>query len=429
MQFLASSSTSAVVTRPIWRTPPPRMAAGSPLQDPGSSTASPSLSHEPTAPLEFLSLLNSLRELPASPLALAQLTDAIDYPVADADAENSALAGAAAAARRWRRGQLLTELLKSDRAAYLETVGFLNIPRAELPNRQDVPLRPCDPPPRAAAVPAESLVDGLTADGLVPDCALEDTPMGENPLEALLLRVTRDIYAGETGVPRTGEGGIRGLLAEMRAYMLSENGAAPEAQQGVLIRTLRTLMTPALPPFYRIFMGGVVPSYDPTDARVGADPKWLADAFAAVREKLPEPLAKHLAPGNQLGPWFYAPALTAVVSPYAFGFLVGPATLNRRSDGAIGGLVVEKCKFLQESNCKGMCLNSCKLPAQTLFGELGLPLRVSPNFETQECQWSFGEAAPPPADDPTWPKGCVQGCTSREAMKELSGAAVGRVCE
>ena len=510
MQFLCPSSTAFVASRPIWRTPAPRMAApledpgapswasGEPSQDPGSSevakademrnygidelleleaaaagdeleaaataaaamsaeaersrrrrdakraltdaayaeaSSSPAssspLSLEPAAPLEFLSLLNSLRELPATPLALAQLTDAIDYPVAadGADAENSALAGAAAAARRWRRGQLLTELLKSDRAAYLETVGFLNIPRAELPNRQDVPLRPCDPPPRAAAVPAEALVDGLTADGLVPDCALDDTPMGENPLEALLLRVTRDIYAGETGVPRTGEGGIRGLLAEMRAYMLSADGAAPEAQQGVLIRTLRTLMTPALPPFYRIFMGGVVPSHDPDDSRVGADPKWLADAFAAVREKLPEPLAKHLAPGNQLGPWFYAPALTAVVSPYAFGFLVGPATLNRRSDGEIGGLVVEKCKFLQESNCKGMCLNSCKLPAQALFGELGLPLRVSPNFETQECQWSFGEAAPPPADDPTWPKGCVQGCTSREAMKELSGAAVGRVCE
>ena len=56
-----------------------------------------------------------------------------------------------------------------------------------------------------------------------------------------------------------------------------------------------------------------------------------------------------------------------------------------------------------------------------LCQELGLPLRVSPNFETQECQWSFGEAAPPPADDPTWPKGCVVGCTSREAMRELNG--------
>ena len=92
-------------------------------------------------------------------------------------------------------------------------------------------------------------------------------------------------------------------------------------------------------------------------------------------------------------------------APFVFGFLVGPASLNRRSDGSLGGLVVEKCKFLQESNCKGMCLNSCKLPAQELFSELGLPLRVSPNFETQECQWSFGEVAPPPDEDPTWPKG------------------------
>ena len=59
-----------------------------------------------------------------------------------------------------------------------------------------------------------------------------------------------------------------------------------------------------------------------------------------------------------------------------------------------------------------------KLQRSELFGSLGLPLRVSPNFETQECQWSFGEAAPPPADDPTWPKGCIVGCGSRELMKE-----------
>ena len=109
---------------------------------------------------------------------------------------------------------------------------------------------------------------------------------------------------------------------------------------------------------------------------------------------------------------------------------MGPSRLNLRADGRPGGLVVERCKFLQESNCKGMCLNSCKLPAQALFDELGLPLRVSPNFETQECQWSFGEEAPPVADDPTWPKGCVAGCTSREAMKELGGGgAAVRVCE
>ena len=124
-----------------------------------------------------------------------------------------------------------------------------------------------------------------------------------------------------------------------------------------------------------VLAAGIVPRHDANDERVGADPKWLADGFAWVRGKLPTQAQPYLEPGRQLGPWFYAPTLTAVVAPFAFGFLVGPATLNRRADGALGGLVVEKCKFLQESNCKGMCLNSCKLPAQQLFDELGLPLR------------------------------------------------------
>mgnify|MGYP004112967277 CR=1 FL=1 len=45
-------------------------------------------------------------------------------------------------------------------------------------------------------------------------------------------------------------------------------------------------------------------------------------------------------------------------------------------------------------------------------------------------EWGDPEEAPPPAEDPTWPKGCIVGCTSREAMKELNGgAATARACE
>jgi len=403
------------------------------------------LSRHPTGAGDLLELSQALLGLEASPLALAQLTDAIiegDAAAAAAmdsgdDAAADALASAAHVLRRQRRSQLLVDLLKADRHAYVETVSFLNIPRAELPNRQDVPPRACDSSlgsdAGASAEPVgvvPSAAAGLTADGLVPDCGLPEKAMGENPLEALLLELTRGIYSDQTGTARAPEKGIRGLIDEMRRFMLTEEGASPEVQRERLIKTLRVLMTPALPPFYRICMGGIVPKYDPADDRVGADPKWLADGIQWVRAKLPEPLREYLEPGRQLGPWFYAPVLTAVVAPYAFGFLVGPASLNRRADGGYGGLVVEKCKFLQDSSCKGMCLNSCKVPAQELFSELGLPLRVTPNFATQECQWSFGEAAPPPSEDPSWPKGCVVGCTSREAMRELSGGqATARACE
>ena len=71
------------------------------------------------------------------------------------------------------------------------------------------------------------------------------------------------------------------------------------------------------------------------------------------------------------------------------------------------------------SNNTGMCLHSCKAPAQELFDSLGLPLRVSPNFDTQECQWNFGEVAPEPQNDPTWPKGCLVGCGTRETVAEM----------
>mmetsp|Transcript_76796 Transcript_76796/g.220574 ORF Transcript_76796/g.220574 Transcript_76796/m.220574 type:complete len:223 (+) Transcript_76796:311-979(+) len=210
--------------------------------------------------------------------------------------------------------------------------------------------------------------------------------------------------------------GILGLLDEGRTYMLSPEGT-PAAQQQMVVNTLSWLMTPVLPPFYRIFMSGIVP------CRENGDPDWLVDGFAKLVSVLPENIQSKLAPGTQLGPWFYAPALTSFVTPTFFGFLVGPSTINRREDGQLGGLVVEKCKFLQESSCKGMCLNICKLPAQSFFTEgLGLPLSVNPNFETQECQWSFGQTPLPPSEDPLWPNGCVTGCPTRSIVKEMGRA-------
>lgn len=54
--------------------------------------------------------------------------------------------------------------------------------------------------------------------------------------------------------------------------------------------------------------------------------------------------------GKQIGPWPWAPWLTSFVTPTFFGFLVGPSRTNRRIDGSLGGLLVEKCKFLQVSS-------------------------------------------------------------------------------
>lgn len=311
------------------------------------------------------------------------------------------------------RYHLLVKLLKTDYDAYVKTAEFLSpsrIPRGDLPNVQDVayvdsPASDADGEKEDAtklSAAASSVVTGEDGQPLVADCELQDLSYDDSPLDKLLLSIFRKLVAENTGGVTSDVPGIKGLLDQGRRYMTRElpEGVAyadhAEAQHAMVKNTLGGLMTPVLPPFYRIFMAGIIP-------RIGTD--W---------------------DGERLGPWFYAPWLTSIVTPTFFGFLVGPSRPNRRSDGERGGLVVEKCKFLQESGCKGLCLHQCKIPAQEFFKEeLGLELTVKPNFVTQECQWSFGETPLPPEEDPSFPTGCLVGCESRKAM---AGRKIDALC-
>ena len=283
-----------------------------------------------------------------------------------------------------RRYLFLSKLLAQDYDAYVATASFLSpsrIPRMELPNVQEIPYKKDQEP--------SSPSSGVDENGvpLVEDCALDDMEYKESILDKLLLKIFRNLVTKHTGGVTSEKAEIEGLLEQGRTFMLRD-GQTPEAQHQMVYNTLKSLMTPVLPPFYRIFMSGIVPK--------GLNSPW---------------------DGKQLGPWFYAPFLTSFVTPIFFAFLVGPSYPNRRRDGALGGLVVEKCKFLQESGCKGLCLHQCKIPAQRFFAEeLGLALTVTPNFATQECQWSFGEEPKPPSEDASFPAGCLTGCPSRSIL-------------
>jgi hypothetical protein len=55
------------------------------------------------------------------------------------------------------------------------------------------------------------------------------------------------------------------------------------------------------------------------------------------------------------------------------------------------GVLVERCRVLEETGCASVCLNVCKMPTQSFFtDEIGLPLTMVPNYETFECQFVFG---------------------------------------
>lgn len=362
---------------------------------------------------------------------IIQLCDEIDQQITSMD--NDETQGLTLRAIRYGRYSLLQSLMRVDYDSYVKVASFLSpiqIPRDELPNVQDIPFVEASgvdnseddksvsltasyiingdnkPTTTTTATPTAAITLDENSDELVPDCELPDKSFDDNPLDKLLLKIFRDrVVVNSNGEAISEKEGIFGLLEQGRSYMIKP-GQTEEAQHKMVRDTLGDLLTPVMPPVYRLFMSGIIPD------RVVKFFSSSEDGEDNERKEV------------QIGPLFYAPWFTTIVTPIFFAFLVGPSRPNARKDGKAGGLVVEKCKFLQESGCKGLCLHQCKIPAQEFFMDtLGMPLTVSPNFETQECQWSFGEVPLPPEEDPLFPTGCLVGCESRKQMALTGGAS------
>ena len=278
------------------------------------------------------SLLGDILQLPATPITIVELCDKIDKSKTNSR-ERFLLS--------LRRQTLLSTMLSNDRNQYLETVKFLGprIPRNDLPNLQDVPYFDYN-----SVVYSDNSVANMneknmdittnTADqtmdisslgiNLIQDCALPNVTYVESPLDVLLLGIFRGFVQKEVSF-KSETTGIRGLLEEGKHYYLSELGSVTENQHAFVRRTLGALLTPFLPPFYRVFMSGIIPSSD------RGDPKWLADGTIFILDKIKNITIigenkwaqENLVPGTQLGPLFYAPFLTSVVTPPFLNFLVG----------------------------------------------------------------------------------------------------------
>jgi hypothetical protein len=122
----------------------------------------------------------------------------------------------------------------------------------------------------------------------------------------------------------------------------------------------------------------------------------------------------------------HSPALLALFAKHFLPFLVGDMTLTTTlcdNDeitgnsitilGSGGGLLVERCRVLEGSNCKGICAKMCKVPTERFFAEQwGMPLSMEPNFESGACQLRFGVTPVNIEEDPTIPKGCLGRCAA-----------------
>ncbi|MGK3760196.1 MAG: hypothetical protein ACI8RD_012513 [Bacillariaceae sp.] len=110
-------------------------------------------------------------------------------------------------------------------------------------------------------------------------------------------------------------------------------------------------------------------------------PSWLPSQFAILFAK---PFPK------------FSSRMNAWATRVGGTWLMGECEVNDiEIDGIIHkdqGLLVKRCRFLEESGCASICVNSCKIPTQNFFLEdMGLPLTMTPDYNTYECQFSFGQ--------------------------------------
>jgi hypothetical protein len=99
-----------------------------------------------------------------------------------------------------------------------------------------------------------------------------------------------------------------------------------------------------------------------------------------------------------------------------FEWLVGPCEVIEAeitlADGTVrsqpSGVYIQKCRYLADSGCVGMCVNMCKVPTQEFFTEkFGIPLTMTPNFEDLSCKMIFGQMYPDSETDPAFTQSCL----------------------
>lgn len=104
----------------------------------------------------------------------------------------------------------------------------------------------------------------------------------------------------------------------------------------------------------------------------------------------------------------------ALITTMLFTWLLGPSEVRESEiNGRIerNAVYIKKCRFLEETNCVGMCVNMCKLPTQSFIkNTLGMPVNMVPNFDDMSCEMIFGQDSPASIDDPSLKQPCYKQC-------------------
>jgi hypothetical protein len=123
--------------------------------------------------------------------------------------------------------------------------------------------------------------------------------------------------------------------------------------------------------------------------------------------------------------WFARPfpEFSSKMCAYAtvtFGtWLMGECEVNNiPAEGQ--GVLVKRCRFLEESQCASICVNSCKIPTQNFFREnMGLSLKMTPDYQTGECQFAFGVLPTAEEEREARETPCLSRCPSGGGLRRM----------
>ncbi|GAY55764.1 hypothetical protein CUMW_166650 [Citrus unshiu] len=150
-----------------------------------------------------------------------------------------------------------------------------------------------------------------------------------------------------------------------------------------------------------------------------------AIVIQALERAFPRPIltmatqVRAVLPESKLAREFFA-----VFTTIFFAWLVGPCeevfyhlSFCKVRESEVNGKTeknvvhIKKCRFLEESNCVGMCTNLCKMPSQTFIKDsLGMPVNMVPNFDDMSCEMIFGQEPLASSDDPAFKQPCYKLC-------------------
>jgi len=223
------------------------------------------------------------------------------------------------------------------------------------------------------AVPRPGFIEGPPEE-TKPDYENIHGPLGKQ-LDIIFLKIFRAALAEQVGVDSSIPHDEYDGLMELARALNSRYSDRTQIQQ-VALQTLQSLF-----------------------------PSWLPGAYSRMFSgPFPE----------------FSARMNAAATLYMGQWLMGECELND-DGGKVGqnqGLLVKRCRFLEESGCASICVNSCKIPTQRFFNEdMGLPMRMTPDYETGECQFSFGLSPTETDDLQAMTTPCLAKCPSAGGLR------------